>query len=500
MSEVSPALGLPYIQGAQAQKHVTHNEAIRVLDVAVQLAVFRRDLTAPLPDPEVGDRYIVAVGATGLWAGQARRVAIFAATGWEFFAPLPGWRAHVLEEERDVVFDGLDWIGPEASEAQFARLGVATAPDATNRLAVSSPASLFTHAGNDHRMVLNRAGASDTASLVFQSGFSGRAEMGLAGSESFEIKTSPDGSSFATGLRVDAATGRVRTPQGVDLPAGAAGTPALAFATDAASGLFQPAAASVALAANGTERLRATSAGVTVTGLLSGTAVTQSTTDTTTGRITRVGDYGLGSPAGTRIDVSTNVDNARPTGFYRVTAAATNAFRGAAHAMLELPSAATTERRQLALLEGANPELGFRSGTTSGWSDWAKVWHDRNTLGTVALSGGIPTGALIERGQNANGDFARWADGTLLCWHLLDEDLPISTAFLGGFRSAAVTWTFPSAFTAAPSVQAMPRGLSAQSAATDTVTATTAGLVVTAVSSQGAAPRLVAVMAVGHWG
>ena len=51
---------LPYLLAAQAQKHVTHNEALRLLDGLVQLAVLDRDLTAPPGAPADGDRYIVA--------------------------------------------------------------------------------------------------------------------------------------------------------------------------------------------------------------------------------------------------------------------------------------------------------------------------------------------------------------------------------------------------------------------------------------------------------
>lgn len=36
-------------------------------------------------------------------------------------------------------------------------------------------------------------------------------------------------------------------------------------------------------------------------------------------------------------------------------------------------------------------------------------------LGTVSQSGGVPTGAIIERGSNANGEFVRYADGTQIC-------------------------------------------------------------------------------------
>ena len=62
--------GLPYLAAAQAQKHVTHNEALRRLDAVVQLAVLDATLAAPPASPDEGDRYIVAASATGAWAGQ----------------------------------------------------------------------------------------------------------------------------------------------------------------------------------------------------------------------------------------------------------------------------------------------------------------------------------------------------------------------------------------------------------------------------------------------
>ena len=63
MPDISPILSLPYILPAQAQKHVTHNEALRLLDVMVQLAVLNRNLSAAPALPAIGDRHIVAAGA-----------------------------------------------------------------------------------------------------------------------------------------------------------------------------------------------------------------------------------------------------------------------------------------------------------------------------------------------------------------------------------------------------------------------------------------------------
>ena len=63
--DTTPNLALPYILASQAQKHVTHNEAIRALDALVQISVKDRDLAAPPGAPAEGDRYIVAAAATG---------------------------------------------------------------------------------------------------------------------------------------------------------------------------------------------------------------------------------------------------------------------------------------------------------------------------------------------------------------------------------------------------------------------------------------------------
>lgn len=79
-------------------------------------------------------------------------------------------------------------------------------------------------------------------------------------------------------------------------------------------------------------------------------------------------------------------------------------------------------------------------------------FYPSNILGTVSQSGGVPTGRVIERGSNANGEFVRFADGTQICWHL-PAGVACQTATGGLFTSAggSQTWTFPAAFSAIPS-------------------------------------------------
>lgn len=217
MPDETTILSLPLILPAQAQKHVTHNEALVKLDLMVQLAVISRTLTTPPPLPTIGDRHIVAAGATGPWVGQTGRIALYTEAGWQFTQPLNGWQAYVMAESQMAFFNGLTWIALSDGPFTVGRLGVSATSDATNRLAVSSPATLLNHAGAGHQLKLNKAAAGDTASLLFQTGFSGRAEMGTAGSDDFSVKVSADGSTFFTALEADAATGEVTLPEPLHL-------------------------------------------------------------------------------------------------------------------------------------------------------------------------------------------------------------------------------------------------------------------------------------------
>ena len=297
MPDTSPNLSLPYILQAQAQKHVTHNESLRLLDALTQLGVVSASQTVPPTDPALGERHVVPAGATLAWAGEDGHLALYETGGWSFLTPAVGWAAWVADDARQIVFDGTDWV-PAVSFQNLDAVGIATTADTTNRLAVASAATLLSHAGAGHQLKINKAAATDTASLLFQTAWSGRAEMGTAGSDAFEIKVSPDGSAWAS---------------------------ALTLAT-------------------------------------SGTA---------------------------------------------------------------------------ALLTGA---------TIAG----KVAYHRGNSVGTVSASGGAPTGAVVERGANANGDYMRLADGTQICWTDNGPDLAADTSAGSVYRSAAdATWTYPAAFATA---------------------------------------------------
>lgn len=206
MSDISPRLELPLLQPAQAQKHVTHNEALRILDIFVQLTVEEFEATDPPVSPVEGPIYAVAAGATGDWFGATGKLATWVDGAWQFHTPTAGWiGAHAATSEVRV-FTGSVWSavtgGGAASTQNLAGVGVNTTSDLTNRLSVVAPATLLNHEGAGHQLKINKAAVGDTASVLFQTGFSGRAEFGLAGDDDFSIKLSADGSTWVEAAKL----------------------------------------------------------------------------------------------------------------------------------------------------------------------------------------------------------------------------------------------------------------------------------------------------------
>jgi hypothetical protein len=216
-------LGLPLIEASQAQKHVTHNEALRILDAAIQIAVIDLHRTAPPPTPAAGDRHVVAAGATGAWAGHDQSIACWHDGAWLFLAPHPGWFVWSLADEVIKVFDGGGWHDAGNSYDAVPKLGVNTAATAPNLLSVRSNAALLTAiaaadgGSGDARLQLSKESPSKTASVVFSDNYSGRAEFGLIGSDAFKLKVSADGSSFVEAFSIDQASGSLELPRALAL-------------------------------------------------------------------------------------------------------------------------------------------------------------------------------------------------------------------------------------------------------------------------------------------
>lgn len=214
-------LSLPYIMPAQAQKHVTHNEAMTMLDALVQLSVVDRDLADAPASPAEGARYIVASGATGIWLGFQDKIALFQDGGWVYLEPNPGWLAWVIDEAVLICWTGSAWenlTSAVTSLQNLALLGVGTTADGTNPFSAKLNKALWAAmtvaegGDGDLRYTMNKEDASKTLSLLMQSNWSGRGEIGLTGDDDLHVKVSADGATWREALKVASASGKVSFP------------------------------------------------------------------------------------------------------------------------------------------------------------------------------------------------------------------------------------------------------------------------------------------------
>lgn len=112
-------LKLPLVAAAQAQKHVTVNEALARIDAALQLSVVSRSLATPPTTPVDGSVYLVPQGGVNDWDSKDGQLAFALNGGWDFLEPLAGWRVYVADEAVHLNFDGSDWKGGVLSSSPF---------------------------------------------------------------------------------------------------------------------------------------------------------------------------------------------------------------------------------------------------------------------------------------------------------------------------------------------------------------------------------------------
>jgi hypothetical protein len=99
---------LPLLASGQAGKEWTHNEALALIDLALQPAVQAVGRDTPPAAPLAGQSWIVGTAPTGAWQGRAGCLAGWTASGWRFVAPREGFAAWSISTGRTVVYrDGL---------------------------------------------------------------------------------------------------------------------------------------------------------------------------------------------------------------------------------------------------------------------------------------------------------------------------------------------------------------------------------------------------------
>jgi hypothetical protein len=455
MSDFSARHALPFLMPAQAQKHVTHNEALTRLDLLVQLAVESFDALTPPATPLAGQIWALGDMPVGAWAGQGGRLAAWVDQGWDYVTPRTGMVACSGTDLR--VFGPSGWTKPDIGPLQnLPGLGVNTSYDATNRLAVTAPATLLTHEGAGHQLKINKAAAADTASLLFQTAWGGRAEMGTTGNDDFALKVSANGADWHVAAQADAETGQLQLPNGAQVSAIAGTRLNIADVAGVARG--------------GNMHLLAPSG--TAAGGLWGAALSFGRPDGSTRRKSAIASVQTGA-------------DANHTGIAILTYDGTDT------------NAEALSPRLMVRHSGgvwANGEIVANWDGNAATPTGNAVFHTGNALGTVSQTAGVPTGALFQgnatSGSPTNGWFERRASGFLDCHHSLTTS-----------TSAGTTWTFPSAFLSGtiPSIQITPVGAAPVTVSIDSAPTATSVLV----SAWNAAGNRVAVTvhlyARGRW-
>jgi hypothetical protein len=380
MPSTSPRLSLPYLQPAQAQKHVTHNEALQLLDAVVQLRVSAFDAATPPAAPAAGEVWALAASPTGDWSGQGGRLALWDGTGWQFLQPREGWIAWDAAAQGLRAWTDGAWAPAAPALQNLPGLGIGTAWDGVNRLAVVADATLLSHAGAGHQVKVNKAAPAQTASLLFQSDWTGHAEMGLAGGLDFGLKVS-DGTAWSTALTVARATGIVTLPQGA-----------------------------------------------TVMGRLDGTAVQSGPTDATPGRLLTAGAFGLGGPL-PAIGNAAVTDGSLVPGLYSYDTAAGSSggpagvLRGT---LLHSRRGAAAGETQLLIVEAAS-QSGLSAGLVLARARSGGAWS------------GWSCSAIQDSSAGPNGRVLRHQDGTQTCWHTITTSTAADTVWTFPLPFASAT-------------------------------------------------------------
>ena len=190
--------------------------------------------------------------------------------------------------------------------------------------------------------------------------------------------------------------------------------------------------------------------------------VTTSATDTTAGRLLKVGDFGVG---GRHSGTLNNLFNSDFNSFVDFSGTGTTSSTwsngplgdGVVHSGILCQQVRSFNNLTVQTWMSTNGLIVSRHGrpSTEDWSPWVENYHTGNILGTVSQSGGVPAGAIIERGSNANGEFVKFADGTMIC--TMSDTREIDTnadAVLGGGRFLSLELSFPADFAAAPTMSA----------------------------------------------
>ncbi|MBT2772920.1 hypothetical protein J7J47_11870 [Halomonas sp. ISL-60] len=158
---------------------------------------------------------------------------------------------------------------------------------------------------------------------------------------------------------------------------------------------------------------------------------------------------------GTSPQVTDDIYQSRPSGTYYSLGALNSPAAVNGHLLWCKYSISGLYDKALFLPQNVANRLFILGQHNGAFQQPVEVYTTGNLLGPVSQSGGVPTGSVIERGSNSDGEYVKFADGTMICTlhSSLGRTINIDTQISGDFyRSGATgnTWTYPRQFVSEP--------------------------------------------------
>src|SRR3954463_5942061 len=90
MSLETARLRFPFIAAGQAQKEVTHNEGLALIDIGMGAAAESSWVDTPPSSPALGQCWIIGSAPSAAWADHPEELACWTDGGWRFLPKVEG--------------------------------------------------------------------------------------------------------------------------------------------------------------------------------------------------------------------------------------------------------------------------------------------------------------------------------------------------------------------------------------------------------------------------
>jgi hypothetical protein len=109
---VTPRLALPLLLAGQAQKEITNNEALVLIDALIVARAEGANAAVPPSAPLPGQCWALGVSPTGVWLGKGGQLAVYTDGGWRFCDVADGFAVRVGSIGARWQRAGTGWTAP----------------------------------------------------------------------------------------------------------------------------------------------------------------------------------------------------------------------------------------------------------------------------------------------------------------------------------------------------------------------------------------------------